>query len=375
MDTFIGTTEKQKVSINHIILTREMLEGSVTRLDLEDGVETVPAAGRSVVITQLGLLVANLRRALLESADDTQVSSTALEQLREHEGALIGEGATNILERLRTKDGKTHLCLIPHGPLRFYPWHLLGDAADPLGTRFTITYLPSLAGLIEMHGARDTHRTGLTAFGLGFDEDPRGWNRLPRAAEEATRVAAAMGGTAIHEPDATKPAVISALSNARWVHLASHGIHDASAPAFQRIILAGEAGPDGELASHEVLNLDLRGLDVVSLSACETALGRFDQADNIRGLPASLMIAGASSIVGTLWPVRDSTSADFFERFYSEMAADHAHDACRAFGAAQHSIRTNYPNHADWGAFYFVGHLLFPSGRGLAAIGGADSGS
>jgi CHAT domain len=42
---------------------------------------------------------------------------------------------------------------------------------------------------------------------------------------------------------------------------------------------------------------------LVTLSACETALGRVDRADNLRGLPATLLAAGAEVVVGTLWPV------------------------------------------------------------------------
>ena len=357
MDTFVGTTEQNKVSINHLIVTREELLFGGVRLDLADGAGTVPAAGRQVVITELGTIVASLRQELVASSDGLQVSAAALQALRVHERGLLGQKTAAILQRLG-QQGKTHLCLVPHGPLRYFPWHLIGEEDSPLGSRLIVTYLPTLAGLIEMRSRAGLERDGLVAFGLGFEHDPRGWPHLPRAVEEASRVAAATGGRAVPEPEATKAAVVTALKQARWVHLATHGVHDASAPAFQRIILSGEAGSEGELAAHEVLGLDLRGLDVVSLSACETALGRFDQADNIRGLPASLMIAGASVVVGTLWPVRDSPSADFFEAFYTELARDH--DALRAFGEAQRAIRARYPNHADWGAFYYMGHVLFP---------------
>ncbi|MFE5587174.1 CHAT domain-containing protein [Kitasatospora sp. NPDC056531] len=69
--------------------------------------------------------------------------------------------------------------------------------------------------------------------------------------------------------------------------------HDAAAPAFQCLYLAPDQRSDGRLHAHELLGLELRGLDLVTLSACETALGRFDASDNPRGLPAALLLSGA----------------------------------------------------------------------------------
>ncbi len=365
LDTYVGVTDH--VAVHHMFLTHEGVAFAATETELIDGVRTVPAAGREVVITQLAALTAQLRRELLIGADDEQVTERALGMLRDHERLLFGPTALSLLEELR-RAGKRHLCIVPQGPLRYYPWHLLGGVSSPLGARFTVSYLPTLAGLIEMHVPDGPPRTGVASFGLDFAGDPRGWDELPRTVEEAERVAEAMGGRARINREATKAAVLDALGEARWVHLASHGIHDAGAPAFQRIILDGPAGAEGELAAHELLALDLRGLEGVSLSACETALGRFDEADNVRGLPASLMLAGAAGIVGTLWPVRDDTSADFFEGFYRSLAGGAS--AREAFAQTQDAIRASYPNHADWGAFYAMGHVLFPPGPGQPAAAG-----
>ena len=99
--------------------------------------------------------------------------------------------------------------------------------------------------------------------------------------------------------------------------------------------------------------MDLRGLDLVTLSACETALGRFDGSDNLRGLPAALMLSGASSLIGTLWKVEDTTSRGFFTSLYQRLReGDNALDA---FRVAQKATRRDHPQYRDWGAFYLVG--------------------
>jgi CHAT domain-containing protein len=69
-------------------------------------------------------------------------------------------------------------------------------------------------------------------------------------------------------------------------------------------------------------------------------LGRFDAADNLRGLPASFLLAGVSTIVGTLWEVSADTSRYFFKRLYQAL-----HDESGkldAFHTAQRETRRKF---------------------------------
>jgi CHAT domain-containing protein len=107
------------------------------------------------------------------------------------------------------------------------------------------------------------------------------------------------------------------------------------------------------LRAHELLSLDLRGTEMVTISACETSLGRIDTADNPRGLVASLLLAGVRCVVGTLWEVRSDTAADFFTSLYQQVKTGVA--PREAFTMAQRGTRARYPVYRDWGAFTFVG--------------------
>src|SRR5207245_3594083 len=107
------------------------------------------------------------------------------------------------------------------------------------------------------------------------------------------------------------------------------------------------------LHAYELLGLDMRGLRLLTLSACETALGRFDLGDNIRGLPASFFLAGVSALIGTLWRVRDPASRHFFAAFYRAYVG--GTPLLDAFVAAQRDTRVHFPQYRDWGAFYFAG--------------------
>ncbi len=79
---------------------------------------------------------------------------------------------------------------------------------------------------------------------------------------------------------------------------------------------AGDPSNDGILTAAEVVNLDLSASDLVVLSACETAKGRSLDGEGVYGLRRSLKMAGANSVVMTLWPVADAYTVEFMEAFY-----------------------------------------------------------
>jgi CHAT domain-containing protein len=194
----------------------------------------------------------------------------------------------------------------------------------------------------------------ITSIGLTFQtHNPFGLSPMPQSGEEAASIAALFGTQPVLEEDATEAAVIYALQHSHYVHLSTHGRHDANAPAFQSLFVTPDETSDGIIHAYEILTLDLRGIDVLTLSACETALGRFDPGDNLRGLPASFLLAGVSTLIGTLWEVDASASETFFVAFYTELKA--GIDRRDAFAKAQRETRSAFPRYAHWAAFYFIG--------------------
>ena len=92
--------------------------------------------------------------------------------------------------------------------------------------------------------------------------------------------------------------------------------------------------PDnGRLPIYELVEFDLQGLELVTLSACDTALGRFDVADNLRNIPATLMMLGAKAVIRTLWQAETRCAAKFFTSLYRTLAEGRSVD--QAFAAAQ----------------------------------------
>jgi len=232
---------------------------------------------------------------------------------------------------------------------------------QPLAGRWIVTYAPSLRLLPGRRDPVSGNAAGASVIGCSLSRgSPFGLAVVESAVKEAQDIAALYGTVPLLEEQATPESVLDVLSRSRRVHIAAHGRHNVMAPAFQNIYLSAGPGNDGRLFAHQILTRDLNALELVTMSSCETALGRFDIGDNVRGLPASLMIAGARALVGTLWPVQKDASRVFFTEFHRLLADGDqfpakANRRLEAFAGAQRLTRTRFPAYRDWGPFYYLG--------------------
>ena len=109
-------------------------------------------------------------------------------------------------------------------------------------------------------------------------------------------------------------------------------------------------GEDGILTAAEIADMDLRGMDLVVLSACETGLGELDGMEGTMGLFRAFKLAGVENVVQSFWSVPDKETQELMAAFYSRLTA--GEDPQSAFSGAQKAMRNRYPNNpAKWAAF------------------------
>jgi CHAT domain-containing protein/Tfp pilus assembly protein PilF len=306
--------------------------------------------------------------------------------------------------------GRTQVFIVPAGPLHLVNWAALPDR--------TGTYLVEGPQLIHyLSSERDLNRPAMqSGEGLLLVDNPTFDTRTAVPGASPTRGAAAAPGACTglaslqfdplpstrREGDAittlwrslaedggaerltgsaaTEAQVRARAPGNRVVHFATHGFFlgawcrpaAATTAARHPLVLAGLAlaganrrearapADDGVLLAEEVVSLDLRGTEWAVLSACDTGAGVVAAGEELFGLRRAFQIAGARTVIVSLWPVDDETTRLWMDAVYRARFLEHASTAkairaatVKTIAARRAHAQSTHP--AYWGAFVAAG--------------------
>jgi CHAT domain-containing protein len=270
---------------------------------------------------------------------------------RNAEALTLGRALYDRLIRpLQADLSDTKLTIAPHGALHYLPFAALSDGENYLLDRYGVRLIPSASTLLYLKSGPQRKPAKLLAIG-----NPDLGNRaldLPNAQLEANAVAAMFPDSrTLVRAEASKTALKDIGDQFSILHFATHGKFDATAPLNSGLYLAKGSEPSGVLTVGDMYSLRWNA-DLVTLSGCETGLGRVASGDDVIGLARGFLYAGADSIIASLWEVDDAATAELMESFYRKLGTNDKREALRL---AQIETRQKHPKPWYWAAFNIMG--------------------
>ncbi len=291
-------------------------------------------------VVSLRVTPAMLRRAF---ASDRPVVAglTPDKQGRLHQPWLLAELYKLLIAPVADRlAGYRTLCIIPHGPLHYVPFHALYTEQDGqphyLVEDAAILYAPSATVLLDYcHRKPASAQTGGLVLAYGGAPDAGATHRSPflrHAEAEGGGVAATpgVGGALYAGAQAQRARIYQEAGRYRFLHFACHGRFNPRYPLASGLDLA-----DGVLDAADILQRVQLDADLVTLSSCETGLSALRRGDELIGLTRAFMYAGTPSVLVSLWPVDDLSTRMLMERFYQALTAQQGIAKAEALRQAQ----------------------------------------
>ena len=281
----------------------------------------------------------------------------------------------------------TTVFLSPDGALNLIPFEALVDEADHyLVEHYQFRYLTSGRDLMRVANTAASPNSavlmGDPTFGRAggiLASTPKGSNTrainieenyfppLHGTRVEIEKIAQQLPGAQVYLATSATEVQLKVVQQPRILHIATHGFfrstEDTPHPLLQSgLVLAGvterQSGPDenGILTALEVTGLNLRGTQLVVLSACETGLGELTDREGLYGLRRALVLAGAQSQVISLWKVDDTATQALMAAYYERLRAGAPRDEALTQTQRAFLQDPDYSHPYYWAAFIGSGN-------------------
>ncbi|MFF8289580.1 CHAT domain-containing protein [Streptomyces sp. NPDC016309] len=233
----------------------------------------------------------------------------------------------------------------PGGALASLPLHAAGHHGEGPGTvpgdgaapapypagpgprtvldRVVSSYTPTVGALRYARARAAAPRPHGRLLAVALPQTP-GARPLGGARREVEVLRGLVPTDVLHGQDATFEQVMEALPHHPYVHFACHGVSEPDDPSNGRLLVHDH--PTRPLTVRAISRLDLPAARLAVLSACETARGGGELADEAIHITSAFQLAGYPSAVGTLWPVHDVVAVRVTRLLYQGLCAGAAGD-------------------------------------------------
>jgi CHAT domain-containing protein len=185
---------------------------------------------------------------------------------------------------------------------------------------------------------------------------------LPRSRQEVETIAGlyAPRSVAFLGEQATEKHAISIGRDVPLIHYACHAYVNERFPLDSALVFTipekpKEGQDNGLLQAWEIFEKMRIDADLVTLSACETGLGKEMGGEGLIGLTRAFQYAGARSVLASLWKVEDASTAELMKRFYGYLKAGKTKDEALRLAQIDLIHRPNSSQPRDWAAFDLMG--------------------
>jgi CHAT domain-containing protein/Tfp pilus assembly protein PilF len=299
----------------------------------------------------------------------TEPIDAAIDSLRQ---ALRNPKRTDVKERARAVDarvmqplrasfdGVTRLLISPDGELNLVPFEALVDEHGRyLIERYSTSYLTSGRDLLRMQATRAAHSAPVIFADPIFGEPATTSGRpqedavapashsvttgkdlsavyfapLAATAEEARAIKALFPDATLFTGQQATKTALQHVKGPRMLHIATHGffLRDAHLTVENPLLRSGlalaganlthDSPGSGMLTALEASGVNLWGTKLVTLSACDTGIGQVRNGEGVYGLRRAFVLAGAETVVMSLWAVSDTIARETMVSYYTGLRA------------------------------------------------------
>src|SRR5262245_54389791 len=296
---------------------------------------------RSVLVTRNDL------EAKVQAVLENLRTGEAVDPLLTELGDLLIGPVGNLLDPNRT------ITIIPDRALHGIPFGALRrpGKSQYLIQDFPIVVSPSLTHFLTSNAAQPS-REAIVEFGSQNARSSE-FRELAALAEIYPKATTFVG------EQVDKSSFLDRLKTAAVFHYAGHSATDAIDPLRSSILLDGNRSGPNSVTAVDISQQRLPDNAVVILSSCDSSVGNSRDGIGVRGLTSAFLIGGAGSVVGSLWPVEVSGTADLMIRFHRAFAKS-CMPIAKALREAQLTFLEAFPERSHpyyWSGFVVTGNL------------------